>query len=223
MRYLIAPSILAADFAKLGDEVDAVMNAGADVIHFDVMDSHYVPSLTIGPLVLESLRRRFPELPVDVHLMVKHETDQLVRDFVNAGASYISVHPDSAADPIQLLKYIRASHVNAGIVLNPDQPIASISPYLAYLDYLLIMSVYPGKGGQSFIPQSIERLRQAKFILDAANSQIDIEVDGGIKLENIGEVARAGANMFVAGTAIFGTSNYTDTIQGMRNRIESMN
>lgn len=223
MPYLIAPSILAADFAKLGDEVDAVMNAGADVIHFDVMDSHYVPNLTIGPLVLESLRRRFPELPVDVHLMVKHETDQLVRDFVNAGASYISIHPDSAADPIQLLKYIRASHVNAGIVLNPDQPIATISPYLGYLDYILIMSVYPGKGGQSFIPESTDRLRQAKFILDTANSQIDLEVDGGIKSENIGEVAQAGANMFVAGTAIFGTPNYTDAIQGMRTRIESMN
>lgn len=223
MSYLIAPSILAADFAKLGEEVDDVMRAGADVIHFDVMDSHYVPSLTIGPLVLESLRRRFPDLPVDVHLMVNHETDQLVRDFVNAGASYVSIHPDSASDPIQLLKFIRSSHVKAGIVLNPDQPVATIAPYLGFLDFLLIMSVYPGKGGQSFIPESIDRLRQAKFVLEAANRLIDIEVDGGIKSDNIADVARAGANMFVAGTAIFGTPNYAVTIETLRAQIESAN
>ena len=190
--------------------------AGADMIHFDVMDSHYVPSLTVGPPVLESLRKRYPNLSVDVHLMVRLDSNQIVQDFINAGATYISIHPETSSNPIALLQSIRKAGVKAGIVLNPDEPVELINPYLDDLDLILIMSVFPGRGGQKFIPHSIDRLKQTRSKIDDFNSPIRLEVDGGINLENIGEVAGAGADMFVAGTAVFGSDNYQTTIQAMR-------
>ena len=219
MSYLIAPSILAADFSKLGEEVEAVLEAGADIIHFDVMDGHYVPGLTVGTPVLEALCKRIPDLQVDVHLMVKHESQDLVKAFIDAGASYISIHPDSTTEPHELLNLIQSSHVQAGIVLNPDEPIDKATPYLELLDYLLIMSVFPGKGGQSFIPESTNRLEMARELLNETKPAVRLEVDGGIKLNNIRDVAMAGADMFVAGTAIFSTPDYGATIQEMRRLI----
>jgi len=219
VSYLIAPSILAADFARLGEEVETVIEAGADVIHFDVMDSHYVPNLTIGPPVLEALINRLPSLSVDVHLMVQHESDTLVRNFISAGCSYISIHPESTTVPFEILETIRKADVKAGIVLNPDEPISNVDPFIDYIDYLLIMSVFPGRGGQKFIPETVPRLREARNLLDSKSTQIRLEVDGGISAQNIGLVAEAGADMFVAGTAIFGTPDYSQTIQHLRSQL----
>jgi ribulose-phosphate 3-epimerase len=211
----IAPSILAADFARLGDEVDAVVAAGADLIHFDVMDNHYVPNLSIGPLVLTSLRKHGLKAPVDVHLMVK-PVDRLIGDFLDAGAEYISIHPEATQHIHRSLGLIREGGARAGLVFNPATPLDYLSHVLDMVDLVLIMSVNPGFGGQQFIPSSLDKLSDAREIIAGSGRSIRLEIDGGIKPDNIAAAARAGADTFVAGSAIFGTSNYAATIASMR-------
>ncbi|HTK98811.1 MAG TPA: ribulose-phosphate 3-epimerase [Pseudomonadales bacterium] len=211
----IAPSILSADFARLGDEVDAVVTAGADLIHFDVMDNHYVPNLSIGPLVLTSLRKRGLKVPVDVHLMVK-PVDRLIGDFLEAGADYISIHPEASEHVHRSLGLIREGGARAGLVFNPATPLDHLSHVLDMVDLVLIMSVNPGFGGQKFIPSSLDKLSDAREIIAVSGRSIRLEIDGGIKPDNIAAAARAGADTFVAGSAIFGTSDYAATIASMR-------
>jgi len=211
----IAPSILSADFARLGDEVDAVVAAGADLIHFDVMDNHYVPNLSIGPLVLTSLRKRGLKVPVDVHLMVK-PVDRLIGDFLEAGADYISIHPEASEHVHRSLGLIREGGARAGLVFNPATPLDHLSHVLDMVDLVLIMSVNPGFGGQKFIPSSLDKLSDAREIIAVSGRSIRLEIDGGIKPDNIAAAARAGADTFVAGSAIFGTSDYAATIASMR-------
>jgi len=214
----IAPSILAADFARLGDEVDAVVAAGADLIHFDVMDNHYVPNLSIGPLVLTSLRKHGLKAPVDVHLMVK-PVDRLIGDFLDAGADYISIHPEATEHVHRSLGLIREGGARAGLVFNPATPLDYLSHVLDMVDLVLIMSVNPGFGGQQFIPSSLDKLSDAREIIAGSGRSIRLEIDGGIKPDNIAAAARAGADTFVAGSAIFGTSDYAATIASMRRAI----
>ena len=214
----IAPSILAADFARLGDEVDAVVAAGADLIHFDVMDNHYVPNLSIGPLVLTSLRKHGLKAPVDVHLMVK-PVDRLIGDFLDAGADYISIHPEATEHVHRSLGLIREGGARAGLVFNPATPLDYLSHVLDMVDLVLIMSVNPGFGGQQFIPSSLDKLSDAREIIAGSGRSIRLEIDGGIKPDNIAAAARAGADTFVAGAAIFGTSDYAATIASMRRAI----
>lgn len=216
--YLIAPSILSADFARLGDEVTAVLAAGADVIHFDVMDSHYVPNLTIGPLVCEALRKHGVEAEIDVHLMVS-PVDRLVEDFAAAGATYISFHPEASEHVDRTIGLIRDLGCRPGLAFNPATPLSHLDYTLGNLDLVLIMSVNPGFGGQAFIPGSLDKIRQARRLIAAAGRPIYLEVDGGIKAENIRLVAEAGADVFVAGSAIFGSSDYAATIRTMRNEL----
>lgn len=216
----IAPSILAADFARLGDEVDAVVKAGADLIHFDVMDNHYVPNLSIGPLVLTSLRKRGLKAPVDVHLMVK-PVDRLIGDFLDAGADYISIHPEATEHIHRSLGLIREGGARAGLVFNPATPLDYLSHVLDLVDLVLIMSVNPGFGGQQFIPSSLDKLSDAREIIEGSGRPIRLEIDGGIKPDNIAAAARAGADTFVAGSAIFGTSDYAATIASMRRALAS--
>lgn len=211
----IAPSILAADFARLGDEVDAVIKAGADLIHFDVMDNHYVPNLSIGPLVLTSLRKHGLTAPVDVHLMVK-PVDRLIGDFLDAGANYISIHPEATEHIHRSLGLIREGGARAGLVFNPATPLDYLSHVLDLVDLVLIMSVNPGFGGQQFIPSSLDKLSDAREIIEGSGRSIRLEIDGGIKPDNIAAAARAGADTFVAGSAIFGTTDYAATIASMR-------
>jgi ribulose-phosphate 3-epimerase len=211
----IAPSILSADFARLGDEVDAVVAAGADLIHFDVMDNHYVPNLSIGPLVLTSLRKHGLKVPVDVHLMVK-PVDRLIGDFLEAGADYISIHPEASEHVHRSLGLIREGGARAGLVFNPATPLDHLSHVLDMVDLVLIMSVNPGFGGQKFIPSSLDKLSDAREIIAVSGRSIRLEIDGGIKPDNIAAAARAGADTFVAGSAIFGTSDYAATIASMR-------
>ena len=218
-RPLIAPSNLSADFARLGEEVEAVLAAGADLIHFDVMDNHYVPNLTIGPLVCEALRRRGIEAPIDVHLMVK-PVDRIIPDFAAAGASMISIHPEATEHVDRTLQLIRDHGCRAGLVLNPATPLSWLDYVLEKLDFVLLMSVNPGFGGQSFIETAIQKLEETREIIDRSGLPIRLEVDGGIKVENIGRVARAGADIFVAGSAIFGSDDYAATISAMRREIE---
>jgi ribulose-phosphate 3-epimerase len=213
--YWIAPSILAADFARLGDEVDAVIAAGADLIHFDVMDNHYVPNLSIGPLVLTSLRKRGLAAPVDVHLMVK-PVDRLIGDFLDAGANYISIHPEATEHLHRSLGLIREGGAKAGLVFNPATPLDHLSYVLDLVDLVLIMSVNPGFGGQQFIHSSLDKLADAREMIAGSGRPIRLEIDGGIKPDNIAAAARAGADTFVAGSAIFGTSDYAATIASMR-------
>src|SRR5690606_21933962 len=215
---LIAPSILSADFARLGEEVTAVLDAGADVIHFDVMDNHYVPNLTIGPLVCEALRRRGIDAPIDVHLMVK-PVDRIIPDFAAAGATMISIHPEATEHVDRSLQLIRDHGCKAGLVLNPATPLTWLDYVLERLDFVLLMSVNPGFGGQAFIESAIRKLEAAREIIDRSGFAIRLEVDGGIKVDNIGRVARAGADMFVAGSAIFGSADYAGTIAAMRREI----
>ena len=217
-RCEIAPSILSADFARLGDEVRAVIAAGADLIHFDVMDNHYVPNLTIGPLVCQALKPHVA-VPIDVHLMVK-PVDRIIPDFARAGASIISFHPEASLHDDRTIGLIRENGCKAGLVLNPATPLACLDHVLEGLDLVLIMSVNPGFGGQSFIPEALAKLALARERIDAVVARtgrsIRLEVDGGVKIDNIGAIARAGADTFVAGSAIFGAKDYTATIAAMR-------
>jgi len=215
MQPWIAPSILSADFSRLGEEINTVLNAGADVIHFDVMDNHYVPNLTIGPLVLESLRKAGFNCFMDVHLMVK-PVDRLIGDFLDAGANLISVHPESTQHLHRTLSLIRDGGAQAGIVFNPATPLHVLDEAIGLVDMILIMSVNPGFGGQGFIPESLDKLRRARKRIDNSGREIRLEVDGGIKTGNIAAAARAGADTFVAGSAIFGSDDYFATIAAMR-------
>ncbi len=218
-EYLIAPSILSADFARLGAEVDSVLEAGADWVHFDVMDNHYVPNLTIGPMVCKSLRDYGVTAPIDVHLMVE-PVDDLIRMFADAGASYISFHPEASRHVDRSLQLIRDLGCHAGLVLNPTTSLAVVEHVLDKLDLLLLMSVNPGFGGQKFIPNTLNKLSQARELLDSFDNDIRLEVDGGVGVDNIAEIAAAGADTFVAGSAIFGSSSYAETISAMRKAIQ---
>jgi ribulose-phosphate 3-epimerase len=212
---LIAPSILSANFARLGEEVDAVLAAGADWVHFDVMDNHYVPNLTIGPLVCEALRKHGVTAPIDVHLMVK-PVDRIVPDFAKAGATYISFHPEASEHVDRTIQLIHASGCKAGLVFNPATPLVHLEHVLDQLDLVLIMSVNPGFGGQAFLPGALEKLRRVRALIDASGRDIRLEIDGGVKVDNIADVAAAGADTFVAGSAIFNAPDYRDVIARMR-------
>ena len=214
----IAPSILSADFARLGAEVDAVIAAGADVVHFDVMDNHYVPNLTIGPLVCEALRKHGVKAPIDVHLLVK-PVDRIVPDCATAGATYISFHPEATEHVDRTIELIREHGCKPGLVFNPATPLDWLDHTLGKLDLVLIMSVNPGFGGQKFIPGALDKLRAARRLIDASGRQVRLEIDGGVKVDNIAEIARAGADTFVAGSAIFGSKDYAATIAAMRDAI----
>ena len=215
---VIAPSILSANFARLGEEVDRVLAAGADWVHFDVMDNHYVPNLTIGPLVCEALRNHGVTAPIDVHLMVE-PVDRLVPDFAKAGASLISFHPEASRHVHRTIQLIRAEGCQAGIVLNPATPVDVLDYVLEDLDLVLLMSVNPGFGGQAFIPSTLEKLRRVRECIDATGKPIRLEIDGGVKPDNIGQIAAAGADTFVAGSAIFGKPDYAAVIAQMRSEI----
>lgn len=215
---IIAPSILSADFAKLGSEVDKVLADGADWVHFDVMDNHFVPNLTIGPMVCEALRKHGVSAPIDVHLMVE-PVDEIIPMFAKAGASVISIHPEASRHPDRSLSLIRESGCQAGIVFSPATPLSWLDHVMDKIDLILIMSVNPGFGGQKFIPGALDKLRQARRLIDASGFDIRLEVDGGVKTSNIAEIAAAGADTFVAGSAIFGSDDYAKTIQAMRNAI----
>ena len=219
MDYLIAPSILSADFARLGDEVNAVLEAGADIVHFDVMDNHFVPNLTIGPLICDALRDHGVTAPIDVHLMVE-PVDRLIPDFAKAGASYITFHPEASHHVHRTLGLIRDQGCKAGLVFNPATPLTWLEHVIEDLDMVLVMSVNPGFGGQKFIVSALDKLRQARQMIDESGRDIRLEIDGGVKVDNIGEIAAAGADTFVAGSAIFGTDNYAATIGAMRSEIE---
>ncbi|TAJ02222.1 ribulose-phosphate 3-epimerase [Pectobacterium versatile] len=216
--FLIAPSILSADFARLGEDTANVLAAGADVVHFDVMDNHYVPNLTIGPLVLKSLRDYGITAPIDVHLMVK-PVDRIIPDFANAGASFITFHPEATDHLDRSLQLIKDHGCKAGLVFNPATPLSYLDYVMDKLDIILLMSVNPGFGGQSFIPSTLDKLRQVRRLIDDSGYDIRLEVDGGVKVENIGAIAEAGADMFVAGSAIFGHSDYRAVIDQMRSEI----
>ncbi|HEX6636854.1 MAG TPA: ribulose-phosphate 3-epimerase [Steroidobacteraceae bacterium] len=211
----IAASILSANFARLGDEVDAVLAAGADVIHFDVMDNHYVPNLTVGPVVCEALRKHGVTAPIDVHLMVK-PVDRIIPDFAKAGATYISFHPEATEHIDRTIGLIRDHGCKPGLVFNPATPLDYLEYTLHKLDLVLLMSVNPGFGGQQFIPSVLDKVRAVRKLIDAKGLVTRLEIDGGVKTDNIGEIARAGADMFVAGSAIFGSKDYRATITAMR-------
>ena len=212
---VIAPSILSADFARLGAEVDAVLAAGADWVHFDVMDNHYVPNLTVGPLVCEALRRHGVTAPIDVHLMVE-PVDRIVPDFAKAGATWISFHPEATKHVDRTIQLIRHCGCRPGIVLNPATPLEWLDWTLDSVDLVLLMSVNPGFGGQSFIPSALDKLAEVRRRIDASGREVRLEIDGGVKVDNIGAIARAGADAFVAGSAIFGSGDYAGTIAAMR-------
>jgi len=218
MTPFIAPSVLSADFARLGEEVEAVLAAGADLIHFDVMDNHYVPNLTIGPLVCEALRKRGVTAPIDVHLMVE-PVDRIVPDFAAAGATWISFHPEASRHVDRTLGLIREHGCRPGLVLNPATPLAYLDHVMDKVDLILLMSVNPGFGGQKFIDGALDKLARVRERIAASGREIRLEIDGGVKIENIGAIARAGADTFVAGSAIFGSKDYAGTIRRMRAEI----
>ncbi len=215
---LIAPSILSANFARLGEDVDAVLEAGADIVHFDVMDNHYVPNLTIGPMVCDALRNHGVSAPIDVHLMVK-PVDKIIPDFSKAGASIITFHPEASEHVDRSLGLIKEQGCQAGLVFNPATSLSYLDYVMDKVDVILLMSVNPGFGGQSFIPATLDKLRQVRQRIDASGFDIRLEIDGGVKVDNIGEIAAAGADMFVAGSAIFNSDDYAKTISDMRTEI----
>ena len=221
---LIAPSILSADFARLGEEVDNVLASGADIVHFDVMDNHYVPNLTIGPLVCEALRKHGITAPIDVHLMIK-PVDRIVPDFASAGASYITFHPEASEHVDRTLQLIASEGCKAGLVFNPATPLDVLEHVIDKIDMVLLMSVNPGFGGQSFLPSALDKLRKARKLIDESGRDIRLEIDGGVKVENIGKIHAAGADTFVAGSAIFGAARdqdpnrYDTVISAMRNAL----
>lgn len=226
-NFLIAPSILSANFARLGEEVDNVLAAGADVVHFDVMDNHYVPNLTIGPMVCKALRQHGVTAPIDVHLMVK-PVDRMISDFIDAGASYITFHPEASEHIDRSLQLIRDGGCKAGLVFNPATPLSYLDYVMDKVDMVLLMSVNPGFGGQSFIPTTLDKLREARARIDASGLPIRLEIDGGVKVDNIAEIAAAGADTFVAGSAIFNAHQasdphgYDSVIQQMRAALASV-
>ena len=213
--FKIAPSILSADFARLGEEVDNVLSAGADIVHFDVMDNHYVPNLTIGPMVCKALRNHGVTAPIDVHLMVK-PVDRMIADFIVAGATYITFHPEASEHIDRSLQMIRDGGCKAGLVFNPATPLHYLDYVMDKVDMILLMSVNPGFGGQSFIPATLGKLQEVRKLIDASGQNIRLEVDGGVTVDNIASIAAAGADTFVAGSAIFNTDNYEGTIARMR-------
>ncbi len=213
--FAIAPSILSADFARLGEEVDNVLAAGADIVHFDVMDNHYVPNLTIGPMVCTALRKYGITAPIDVHLMVS-PVDRIIGDFIEAGASYITFHPEASGHIDRSLQLIKAGGCKAGLVFNPATSLESLKYVMDKVDMILLMSVNPGFGGQAFIPGTLDKLREARALIDASGRDIRLEIDGGVNLKNIREIAAAGADTFVAGSAIFNAPDYAEVIAAMR-------
>ncbi len=221
MKPYIAPSILSADFSRLGEEVDSVIQAGADIIHFDVMDNHFVPNLTIGPLVCESLRKYGIKAPIDVHLMTE-PVDSLIKDFATAGATYITFHPEASTHIHRSLELIRSLGCKSGLVFSPGTPLNCLEHLIEEIDMILIMSVNPGFGGQSFIKSSLDKISASREIISESGRDIRLEVDGGVKIDNIAEIASAGADTFVAGSAIFGSENYQKTISSMKEEINSI-
>ena len=219
MKPLIAPSILSANFARLGEDVKAVLDAGADIVHFDVMDNHFVPNLTIGPLICEALRGDGIEAPIDVHLMVE-PVDRIIPDFAKAGASYITFHPEASRHIDRSLALIRDEGCKSGLVFNPATPLSWLDHVIDKVDMVLLMSVNPGFGGQKFIPSALDKLREARRMIDESGLEIRLEIDGGVKVDNIGEIAAAGADTFVAGSAIFGSDDYAATIAAMQAEIK---
>ncbi|SDM77599.1 ribulose-5-phosphate 3-epimerase [Franzmannia pantelleriensis] len=225
--FKIAPSILSADFARLGEEVDDVLASGADIVHFDVMDNHYVPNLTIGPMVCEALRKHGVTAPIDAHLMVK-PVDRLIGDFIDAGASYITFHPEASEHVDRSLQLIRDGGCKSGLVFNPATPLSYLDYVMDKVDMILLMSVNPGFGGQSFIPGTLDKLREARARIDASGRDIRLEIDGGVKVDNIAEIARAGADTFVAGSAIFKARNadephrYDGVLKALRDELASV-
>ncbi|MFZ5657215.1 MAG: ribulose-phosphate 3-epimerase [Pseudomonadota bacterium] len=218
---VIAPSILSANFARLGEEVDAVLAAGADWVHFDVMDNHYVPNLTIGPMVCEALRRHGVTAPIDVHLMVE-PVDRIIPDFAKAGASMITFHPEASRHVHRTVQLIRSHGCQAGLVLNPATPVEVLDYVLGDIDMVLLMSVNPGFGGQAFIPSALDKLRRVRSMIDASGRDVRLEIDGGVKADNIAEIAAAGADTFVAGSAIFNAPDYAEVIARMKDAVAAV-
>ncbi|MDK1023402.1 MAG: ribulose-phosphate 3-epimerase [Gammaproteobacteria bacterium] len=221
MDFKIAPSILSADFACLGDEVSAVLEAGADIIHVDVMDNHYVPNLTIGPMICKALRNHGIKAPIDVHLMVK-PVDRIIGDFIEAGATYITFHPEATDHIDRSLQLIRNGGCKSGLVFNPTTGLGYLDYTMDKLDMILLMSINPGFGGQRFIPATLDKLEQVRKIIDAGGNEIRLEIDGGVKIDNIASIAKAGADTFVAGSAIFESNDYAKTILDMRKQLAGL-
>jgi len=221
VEHLIAPSILSADFARLGEEVESVLAAGADIVHFDVMDNHYVPSLTIGPMVCKALRNYGVTAPIDVHLMVK-PVDRIISDFIEAGASYITFHPEASEHIDRSLELIREGGCQCGLVFNPSTSLQYLDYVMDKIDMVLVMSVNPGFGGQQFIKGTLAKLQSARDLIDKSGADIRLEIDGGVKIDNIAEIAAAGADTFVAGSAIFNTDDYVETIAAMRTKLAEL-
>jgi len=218
LEYLIAPSILSADFSRLGEEVDSVLEAGADMIHFDVMDNHYVPSLSLGPMVCKSLRNNGLTAPIDVHLMAE-PVDRLIGDFLESGASIITFHPETSNDIERSLELISIGGARCGLALNPEKPLSLLDHVIDKIDVVLIMSVNPGFGGQAFIPETLGKIKEVRELIGQVDRDIRLEVDGGIKVENLSQIRAAGADTFVAGSAIFESDNYSRTIASMRSQL----